>query len=462
MSFVEVSFVSFFGTVFVGYHLLYRRLDIQNLFIVAASAFFYAWWDERFLALLLLSIGSNYLAAIIIEERPATKKLVLATSIAINLGVLFVFKYFDFFVQSLSNLGDRIGVETHWGTLAFVLPIGISFYTFQSIAYTVDVYRGTLKAERSFVVFCAFISFFPQLVAGPIERAKHMLPQFNAPRRLNIRLIEKSIWFILWGYLLKVGVADNLAPFVDFNFRNDQIYGWSTVLGTIAFSLQIFGDFAGYSFIAKGVAGLFGIELVFNFRQPYCAISVQDFWRRWHISLSEFLRDYLYIPLGGSKSGAGRTSLNLLTVMIIGGLWHGASWTFLLWGLFHGVGLVIYQYWRKWTPADFRLPALVAWMATMVFVLFGWFLFRVPSGSALVSMLGAFGNWDWKPGHSALLSVILLVGVPLLAFEWVQYRFGSVSDRLPSSLQPLAIAAVILFVVSLSGVARPNFIYFQF
>ena len=275
------------------------------------------------------------------------RKLLLGISLVTNLGVLFFFKYFDFFRESTRALLHQFGVEVSWSTLGFILPVGISFYTFQTLSYTIDVYRGHLAPTRSLVQFLAYIAFFPQLVAGPIERATHLLPQMARKLTLTLPMVESGLWLFIWGLFKKVVLADSFAYLVDPVFKFVEPEASQTLIATTAFALQIYCDFSGYTDMARGMARMLGFELMLNFNLPYFATSVQDFWRRWHISLSTWLRDYLYLPLGGNRLGSGRTYLNLLIVMLLGGLWHGAAWNFVAWGVWQAFGLIVNRAWSE-------------------------------------------------------------------------------------------------------------------
>jgi alginate O-acetyltransferase complex protein AlgI len=464
MSFVSGAFLVFYPVVLTLYHLLAGRLRWQNLLLLAASLFFYGWWDWRFIGLWLFTSGIDFLAARVIEDAPAWRRRALVLSLCTNLTTLFTFKYFDFFASSLGALLKSLGASGDIGLLGVLLPVGISFYTFQSMAYTIDVYRGQLRAERDPLVYFAFISFFPQLVAGPIERAHHLLPQFRRPRSLSVADIRRALWLIVWGFFLKMVVADSAGPIADAAFRVDQYYGWSVVLGTLAFGVQIFGDFCGYSTIAKGTAALLGFELVWNFRQPYWALSVQEFWQRWHISLSTWLRDYLYIPLGGNRRGAARTYVNLLATMTLGGLWHGAGWNFLFWGLFHGLALAVHRFYDATVPRRWRLPTPLAWALTMSVVFTGWFVFRTRSWDMLVDMLAALANPTWAPGHTRALRALAVLAAPVALVEGLQRgrRGPFVLADAHWAVRAAVDAAMLLTMIVLLDRARAEFIYFQF
>ena len=343
MAFDSITFALFLPLVFLLYWALHQSRRGQNVLLLVASYVFYGWWNWRFLGLILLTTCSAYLCALWVERckmRGQTKWAATANvaNLVLNLGVLGLFKYYDFFATSLNALMMSLGLQADWPLLHLLLPVGISFYTFQALSYTIDVYRGDIRAERNWISFATYIAFFPQLVAGPIERAGKMLPQFAAPRSFSSEEAVKGCRQMLWGFVKKIVVADNCAPIVEQIFANPDAQGGSTLLyGTLLFAFQIYADFSGYSDIAIGSARLFGLHLSDNFRNPYFATNIPDFWRRWHISLTSWFRDYVYIPLGGNRKGRGRTLANTVAVFSLSGLWHGANWTFVLWGFYHGL-----------------------------------------------------------------------------------------------------------------------------
>ena len=340
MLFNSVEFLLFLPTVFILYWFVFNKnLNFQNLLILASSYVFYSWWDYRFLSLIFLSTIVDYVIGLNIYKQDSQKrqKLLLWCSVLFNVGVLGFFKYFNFFVESWVDLFNTIGYEIKsvW-TLNIILPVGISFYTFQTMSYTIDIYRKKLEPTRDFISFASFVSFFPQLVAGPIERASNLLPQILREREFKYEQSVQGLRLILWGMLKKVVIADSLAPMVDNIFSNYQDYGGGTLwLGAIYFAFQIYCDFSGYSDIAIGTSKLFGFELMSNFKFPYFSRNIGEFWRKWHISLSTWFRDYIYIPLGGSQEGKWKSIRNIFIIFLVSGFWHGANWTFIFWGLFH-------------------------------------------------------------------------------------------------------------------------------
>lgn len=394
MVFNSFEFIVFFAVVYVVYRFLSHRA--QNFFLLAASYLFYASWNWRFLFLLFFSTVVDYLCAKKIDAAtdPKERKSWLILSLCVNFGILGFFKYFNFFAGSLADLFSLWGMSLDHFTLKVVLPVGVSFYTFQSISYMLDVYSNKLKAEKNFWDYALFVAFFPQLVAGPIERAQHMLPQYKQPRLITPQKNREGIWFIYWGFFLKVFVADNMERIVGIVFKESgQIPGVEVVLGSYAFAFQIFGDFAGYSFIAMGAARLLGFDLMTNFLFPYFVTNPRDFWRQWHISLSSWLRDYVYIPLGGNRNGELKTYGNLLLTMFLGGLWHGAAWTFGIWGLFHGVILCCHRLYAVFFKVK-NNEVKDVWFLFVFKVIgmfhltcLGWLIFRVNSLEQLKDML---------------------------------------------------------------------------
>ncbi|MBU6402541.1 MAG: MBOAT family protein, partial [Verrucomicrobia bacterium] len=409
MLFNSNDFLGFFAVFLALYYLLRHWLGARNLLIVIASYVFYGWWDYRFAGLLLLTSVLDFTLALGIDRSSSAtqRRALLIASATLNLSVLFLFKYFDFFEESFAAMLGQFGVKSHWRGLHLILPVGVSFYTFQSLGYVIEVYRGQFPACRNLVRFLAFVSFFPHLIAGPIQRAATLLPQFSQRLVITRAQIEEGLWLLLWGMFKKVALADNFAPLVELVYQHPTTSGPMIALGTVAFALQIYCDFSGYSDIARGAARLLGIEIMFNFNLPYSATSLRDFWRRWNISLSSWLRDYLYVSLGGNRRGRYRTYLNLMLTMLLGGLWHGAAATFLLWGLWHGVGLAVNRWWQERDWRSRALPTGLAWGLTMLFALYGWLLFRADSLDQVLALTRALANpampaW-WKPFLANLL-----------------------------------------------------------
>ncbi len=457
MSFATTSFLLFFALFLLAHRLAASHRTARNLLILAGSYFFYGCWDWRFLGLLAFSTLFDFAAARAIEAAPtpARRRAWLIASLGINLGLLGFFKYAGFFADSLARLAATVGLHLDAFTLDVVLPVGISFYTFQTMGYVIDVYRRQIPAERDLPAFAAYVAFFPQLVAGPIERAAHLLPQFHRARPVSAEDLRLGFWLIVRGLFRKVVIADTLAPLADLAFGTPAGPA-ALAVGTLAFGLQIYGDFAGYSDIARGTARWLGFDLMTNFNLPYLATSLRDFWRRWHISLSTWLRDYLYIPLGGNRHGPARTAASLLLTMTLGGLWHGAAWHFVVWGLWHGAGLALTR-----ALPSVRLPRAAAWLATQLFVFAGWSLFRTGSLAGLVALATPAPAPVWLGDAARLLATILL---PLALLDLAQHRAGD-PDAPPFRRvwSAALVQGLMLFGILLCWEANHSpFIYFQF
>ena len=345
MLFNSTEFIFFFTIVFFSYWFLFSKSNqFQNILILFSSYLFYAWWDLRFLVLIIISSLTDFLAGIFIQKNKKNKqrKSILFISLFTNLGILFCFKYFNFFIDNFLMVLKSFNISTNIEFIEIILPIGISFYTFQSLSYTIDVYNKKINATNNIIAFFAFVSFFPQLVAGPIERAKNLLPQFCKPRVFDYEFALSGCKLILIGLFKKMVIADSLSIVVDMIYANPADYlGLPTLIATVFFAFQIYCDFSGYSDIAIGLARLLGFKLMLNFETPYFSKSLSEFWRRWHISLSSWFRDYIYIPLGGSRVSETKVSFNIMVTFLLSGLWHGANWTFILWGALHGFVVVI-------------------------------------------------------------------------------------------------------------------------
>jgi alginate O-acetyltransferase complex protein AlgI len=463
MSFNSWQFLALAAVVYP----LYFRLSHagQNWLLLIASYVFYGAWDVRFLLLLAGSTVLDYFVALRLEETsdPVLRKRWLAVSLAGNLGTLAFFKYFGFFVESATAALEALGVPASHLRLDIVLPVGISFYTFQTLSYAIDVYRGELRATKSLRDFALFVAYFPQLVAGPIERATRLLPQIINPRRVSMEQVSMGLWLISWGLFKKVAIADNLAIIVDRTFSaNSGASGAEYLVAIYAFAYQIYCDFSGYSDIARGLAFLMGIDLMVNFRRPYLATDPRDFWRRWHISLSTWLRDYLYIPLGGSRGGVLSTYRALFLTMVLGGLWHGAKWTFVMWGVYHGLLLIVHRVWTERGGA--RMPDTFFGTAVSRVVMFhlicaGWLLFRADSmaqvGVVLTAMTSAasMGALGIK-GLAAILLVSVFLG-------WVE-RYEDSPRAWPPVWQAATVALLWIGVILGPPSSTQAFLYFQF
>ena len=467
MLFNSDIFLQFFAAFLLLYWLVRQHLTARNLLIVLASYFFYGWWDWRFLGLLLVSSLIDYgvgraLASTTIARR---RKLWLALSLTSSLTILGFFKYYGFFVESLAVALGHLGLPFNPRTLGIILPVGISFYSFQTMSYVIDVYRGDLPATRNLLNFLAYVAFFPQLVAGPIERGKHLLPQFERTLRVTVPMLQEGLWLILWGLAKKVALADNLAPLVDMVYGGPATSAPAVVLGTVAFALQIYGDFSGYSDIARGVARLLGFDLQLNFNLPYLATHPREFWQRWHISLSTWLRDYLYISLGGNRRGPARTYRNLLLTMLLGGLWHGAAWNFALWGAWHAGGLMTQRALGSGVKKPrSRFLVGLSWALTLLFVLYGWLLFRARSFAQIADLTAALTHWSAPPWLAGYTINLLVFGTPLVLMDLWQHRTGNpfAALALPWWGRALLQAALLLAILFYWEKPQVPFIYFQF
>ncbi|MBI9080007.1 MAG: MBOAT family protein [Pseudodesulfovibrio sp.] len=465
MIFSSIEFIIFFGVVLLGLILLRNRNNARKTLLLAASWYFYAYWDWRFLSLILLSTLVDFWIGRQLGSTDDSRfrKRLLVGSLAVNLGLLGFFKHFNFFIDSFRPLVEALGL--HAGTLDIILPVGISFYTFQTLSYTIDIYRGNIEPHESLLDFALFVGFFPQLVAGPIVRASHFLPQLNEYKPLTGANFYAGFQRFTYGLFKKVFIADRLALFSDHVFANAGAYDCTTTwLAAIAYSLQIYFDFSGYSDMAIGVARIMGYDLGENFNFPYLSKSPREFWRRWHISLSTWVRDYIYIPLGGSWKGTLRTYFNVVLTMLLCGLWHGPAWTFVAWGGLHGVAMAGNRLFMRSgdEPAN-SLQALFGWVSTMVFVVLGWVLFRSEGfGKASLMLRQMFLP---EPGLNWYFPFVpfVLVGVVVVHAIKSKGYFGA--WFLPHSAR--AYSPVFLFsLLWLSIIFQPTgfnpFIYFQF
>lgn len=457
--------------------LLYWRLNRtrQNLLLLTASYFFYGWWDWRFLGLILISTLVDYYCALAItaSDQPARRKWLLTLSVTLNLGFLGYFKYCDFFVQSLADSLNWLGISVSVSLLNILLPPGISFYTFQALAYIVDVYQRKMEPAKSLVDYALFISLFPHLIAGPIQRPSHLLPQVQHPRVFDTSRMFDGVMLILSGLFRKAVIADNCALIANaaFSGKLGEPNLVLVAIGTYAFAWQIYGDFSGYSDMARGSAQLLGFHFMVNFRQPYLSRSIQEFWRRWHISLSTWLRDYLYIPLGGSRQGEFKTRRNLMLTMVLGGLWHGANSTFVIWGAIHGCWLAV----ERVFPSILGGSATAAggfwqvsgWLRRVLIfhlVCLAWIFFRAPSMSEAFRFLGGLNRWEWRPEYGVAIQYLALFALPLLFLDIVletrdeEYPF----ERTPVTYRILAATALVIGTTLFAANQVSAFIYFQF
>ncbi len=472
MLFNSLPFLVFIAVFLPVYFLLKGRARL--VFCLAASYFFYGWWDARFLSLIMLSTVIDYVLGLKIsqtEEQPERKKMLLI-SVFMNLGVLAFFKYFNFFTDSFMSLMNTVGIEASWNTLNIILPVGISFYTFQSMSYTIDLYRRKIEVESDFIRFATYISFFPQLVAGPIVRASDLLPQFRKDHQFDWNEFKMGLGQVLVGFFKKVAVADSLALVVDQIFTSPA--GFSSlnlVVGVIFYSFQIYCDFSGYSDIAIGLARMMGFHFPMNFRTPYFSKNFSEFWTRWHISLSSWLRDYLYISLGGNRGGTLFTYRNLMITMLLGGLWHGASWAFVFWGFLHGSYLIVQRLSSPYVTKVETALQVPKWLSNalsiaLVYFLtcFAWIYFRSPdfaTANTIISGIAALEgtslvNMFWIAQGFLLIGMLLIVEVVDTKVD-----LPEIAERSP--VFQIASYALILWSIALLGTfGQSQFIYFQF
>lgn len=468
MSFISIAFLLFLPLVFALYWSAGgRSFRWQNVVLASASLVFYGWADWRFVFLLLASALVSWGCGVLMTRGTAGRGAIAASGIVLNLGVLFAFKYYDFFVASFANLVSALGGTAHFGFLSLALPVGISFYTFQAVAYIVDVKRGQAQAATHFVDFLAFLSFFPQLVAGPIERASSLLVQMQTRRRFDSGLATDGMRQMLWGLAKKVIVADNCAPMVEQTWHDLSMGGVSSMqlwMGAVLFALQIYADFSGYCDIALGAAKLFGLRLSRNFINPFFSRDMGELWRRWHVTLMQWFRDYVYIPLGGNRRGNARRVLNVMIVFALSGLWHGAAWTFVAWGVFNGVWVILWNRRRHSLDAP---PRFSLWMP-LTFLLFavGFVFFRAPDLHAAYAYLAGMVT---RPVAAPYGWHALAYGSAMLALEWLTRRrqhalqwngTGLLAKRLCRwTVYYLLAVAVVVMLLSAERVA---FIYFRF
>ena len=488
MLFNSIAFLAFLPIVFMLYWFVSSKRGWQNGLIVVASYIFYGWWDWRFLVLIAFTTLCSYTSGLLLSRNEGHRRrqqLISAANIIINISILCVFKYYNFFVENLDALFGAMGFHLDWVTRDIILPVGISFYTFQALSYTIDVYQRKLQPTRDIVEFFAYISFFPQLVAGPIERATNLLPQFQRARRFDESQAIDGLRQMLWGFFKKMVIADNCAVAVN------QIWaGYSgesafvLVAGAVLFTFQIYCDFSGYSDIAIGCARLFGVRLMRNFDYPYFSRSIPEFWRRWHISLTTWLRDYIYFPLGGSRCSQWKVIRNLFIVWAVSGMWHGANWTFICWGLYHGALLAIYRLTGLNTKhgqdvAHGRLLPGVKELCqigfTFALAVIGWIIFRAPTMGDAVHYLQGIGDrslLDIGSGIARLAALdvpkaALAIGV-MLVCEWLQRDKQHALQFSPGGFVARHLAVryalyfILVMVIMTFAGSQSEFIYFQF
>ncbi len=472
MLFNSLPFAVFLPIVFAVYWALRNSLRSQNIMLLTASYIFYGWWDARFLSLIVASTVVDYLLGqyLAAATNALKRKLLLTASMIFNLGLLGVFKYYNFFMENFMEIANSVGLHTNPVLLKIALPVGISFYTFQTMSYTIDIYRKQLEPTKDFIAFAAFVGYFPQLVAGPIERASNLLPQMSKRRYFDYQKAVDGMRQALWGFFKKVVIADAVAPLVDQAFGDPS--GFSAIAlitGALLFSIQIYCDFSGYSDIAIGISKIFGIDLMQNFRTPYFSRDIAEFWRRWHISLSTWFRDYLYIPLGGSRGSTALKVRNTFAIFIVSGFWHGANWTFIIWGLINAL-LFLPLLLAKRNRSNLNDPEisdLHRILLTFSITTIAWIFFRADSLSHATDYLQNIAIWN--SGKSLSIKPTLVVYITLLFLgDWIgrKHDFSlnilteGVLSKSPLMRLTLYLSLAYLILLYIGG--QQNFIYFQF
>lgn len=469
MLFNSIAFLLFFPIVCVIYFSIPpQMIRARNLLLLIASYYFYMNWQPAYALLLLTSTFVTYIAALGIGcfENRRKKKICLVSSLVLNLAILFLFKYYNFLSSNISMGLEACGLKIDIPEFGLILPVGISFYTFQALGYSIDVYRGTTKVERDFATYALFVSFFPQLVAGPIERSNNLLPQFKQQHRFDYEAVLSGVKLMVWGYFMKLALADRCGIYVDAIFNNvDKHNGGSYLVASLLFPFQIYGDFAGYSLIAIGVARVMGFRLMENFRRPYFATSVGEFWHRWHISLSTWFKDYVYIPLGGNRVGRLRNYFNLLVTFVISGIWHGANWTFFLWGTLHGILLCIEKALGIGKQKFTGINKFFHWAVTFVLVCLAWILFRANNLSdAMMVIKGIFTNPGVpKPEYANFIAIGMAMTILLIKEFADEYKWPvRVADSKSWIVRHVYLVMMIAYIILFGVLGGDQFIYFQF
>lgn len=472
MLFNSLPFAVFLPIVFAVYWALRNSLRSQNIMLLTASYIFYGWWDARFLSLIVASTVVDYLLGqyLAAATNALKRKLLLTASMIFNLGLLGVFKYYNFFMENFMEIANSVGLHTNPVLLKIALPVGISFYTFQTMSYTIDIYRKQLEPTKDFIAFAAFVGYFPQLVAGPIERASNLLPQMSKRRNFDYQKAVDGMRQALWGFFKKVVIADAVAPLVDQAFGDPS--GFSAIAlisGALLFSIQIYCDFSGYSDIAIGISKLFGIDLMQNFRTPYFSRDIAEFWRRWHISLSTWFRDYVYIPLGGSRGSTALKVRNTFAIFIVSGFWHGANWTFIIWGLINAL-LFLPLLLAKRNRSNLNDPEisdLHRILLTFSITTIAWIFFRADSLSHAIDYLQNIAIWN--SGKSISIKPTLVVYIALLFLgDWIgrkhDFSLNILTEGIlsKSPLMRLTLYLSLAYLILLYIGGQQNFIYFQF
>ena len=469
MLFNSIAFLLFFPIVCALYFFIPAKLiRVRNILLLVASYYFYMNWKPAYALLLLTSTAVTYLAALGIGhfEEKRKKKLCLVSSLVLNLSILFLFKYYNFLSSNIEAALQSSGLAINIPEFGLLLPVGISFYTFQALGYSIDVYRGTTKVEHDFFTYALFVSFFPQLVAGPIERSNNLLPQFRREHHFDYDSVMAGVRLMVWGYFMKLVLADRCGLYVDVIFNNvDKHNGGSYLVASLLFPFQIYGDFAGYSLIAIGVARVLGFHLMENFRRPYFACTVGEFWHRWHISLSTWFKDYVYIPLGGNRVGRMRNYFNLFVTFVVSGIWHGANWTFLCWGSLHGVLLCIEKALGFSKRRFSGMEKFLHWAVTFVLVCFAWIMFRANNLSdAITIATGIFTNPGVPYLDYATFIAVGMAMIVLLAKEFAdEYQWKTrIAESDSWLVRHVYLVVMISYIILFGVLGGDQFIYFQF
>ena len=467
MNFISLTFVIFVLVTLFCYNFVSQKFKLVVL--LASSYIFYSTWDWRFSFLLLYLTVSNFLFSklMIKKDKLRDKQKVLTVCLFQNLIILGIFKYTNFFIESLAAFLRALGIQVNYSSLRIILPLGLSFFIFQTSSYIIDLYRNDIKAEVSFLNFATFVSYFPHMAAGPIMKAKDFLPQLKKELpKLTLTNFQNGLMLISLGLMRKVVLADQLAPFVNRTYENWKYFDWKVlVLATLAFGLQIYGDFSGYSLIARGVSRIFGIEMMNNFRQPYLASSPSDFWHRWHISLSTWFRDYLYVPIGGNRSKTFKKYFNLIIVMTIAGFWHGAAWGFILWGFLHGIYLVLDKllkvYFYKSTDNE-KFRVLISWFITQCLMFGTWIFFRLPDVNSAFDYINSIIKRQTGALDFSDLSLVFIGTIIFLVLDFLEIYLIRNINKISDFVRGLVISAFISTSLVFKSATIIPFIYFRF
>lgn len=466
MLFNSLTYLLFFPIICILYWSILPKY--RNVILLIASYYFYMSWEPAYAILIIITSLSTWGCALLIDKKEKQKRMIIALCIIINIFILFTFKYYNFAIDTITSMISLKGLKLYLPHSEFLLPVGISFYTFQCIGYIIDVYRKDIKPERNIITYALFVSFFPQLVAGPIERARNLLPQFHTYHSFDGESFIDGLKMMIWGYFMKLCIAGNVAPYVDAVYNNVPNHnGTSFLLATVFFTFQIFCDFGGYSLIAIGTAKCLGFKLMQNFNHPYLSLSIKEFWRRWHISLSSWFSDYVYIPLGGSRCNTVKHYRNLMITMLTSGLWHGANWTFVCWGGLHGLYLICNSYYSKLTKKKVYTPKLVRIISTFCFISLAWIFFRANSiTDALTIIYGIFtnqGSLFKGDGIPSLILPIFMIGILLCKEIKDEYHLKlSLMHNTNPWISVPSSAMVIIIILLCAEFNSGQFIYFQF